>query len=228
MKESPATHQESVISTLAERAGVYFLFARLFREAPTPELLRELVQCQWLSSAERFAGDGQQSQVCDIDPAEDPHWLDAAEEIAVDYARLFAVPGEQSVHPYESAYCDTLSIDTSAACSAYFENQRPIVGLPGFIGGPSASALARAYAGSGFELDPACHELPDHLSIELEFMGRLLERGDVDATKVFFQEHLGQWAFRCLEDVKRNVPSGFYRIAADTLTTFLRHEQEVL
>jgi len=205
------------------RAACYLLFAQLFREAPRLELLGAIVQHNLLTLAEQW-GEGSDS----LDRAEDPRWPRQAEAIAVEYARLFAVPGEQSVQPYESVYCDTLTIDTSTACAAYFGSQRPLVGLRGFIGGPSASALARAYAEARFELDPAAHELPDHLSIELEFMGRLLERGDADDAKTFFQEHLGRWVVRCLEDVKRDVPVGFYRTAADTLTTFLQYEQQLL
>jgi len=223
MSQEVLSSQSSVEADPMARAAVYLLFARLFREAPSVKLLREIVQRRLLTLIEQ-RGEGSGS----LDPAEDPRWPQQAEAIAVEYARLFAVPGKQAVHPYESVYCDTLSIDTSTACSAYFGDQRPIVGLPGFIGGPSASAIAKAYAEAGFELDPACHELPDHLSIELEFVGRLLERGDADDAKAFFQEHLGRWVVRCLEDVKRDVPVGFYRTAADTLTTFLQYEQQLL
>jgi len=203
------------------RAAVYLLFARLFREAPSVKLLREIVQRRLLTLIEQ-RGEGSGS----LDPAEDPQWPQQAEAIAVEYARLFAVPGKQAVHPYESVYRDTLSIDTSTACSAYFGNQRPIIGLPGFIGGPSASAIARTYAEAGFESDPAAHELPDHLSIELEFMGRLLERGDVEHATVFFQEHLGRWVFRCLTEIRQKASSSFYRTLAETLAVFLRCEQQ--
>ena len=223
MSQEVLSSQSSVEANPMARAAVYLLFARLVRGAPSVELLREIVQRRLLTLAEQW-GEGSGS----LDPAENPRWPQQTEAIAVEYARLFAVPGEQAVHPYESAYCDTLSIDTSTACSAYFGDQRPIVGLPGFIGGSSASAVARAYAEAGLELDPAAHELPDHISIELEFMGRLLERGDRDGAKTFFQGHLSRWAFRCLEDVKRNVTVGFYRLAADTLTTFLQYEQQFL
>lgn len=205
------------------RAAVYLLFARLFREAPSVKLLREILQHRLLTLANQW-DEGSSTP----DPAEDPRWPQQAEAIAVDYARLFAVPGEQAVHPYESAYCDTLSIDTSTACSAHFGDQRPLRGLPGFIGGPSANAVARVYIEAGFELNPAAHELPDHIGVELEFMGRLLERSAVDEAKAFFREHLSRWAFRCLADVKRNARGGFYRVVAETLLTFLQHEQQSL
>ncbi|MBI2246500.1 MAG: molecular chaperone TorD family protein [Armatimonadetes bacterium] len=211
MNTSTSIHQESATTKLAERAGLYFFFARLFREAPTAELLREIVQHRWLSNAE-----------------EDPQWPNQAEAIAVEYARLFAVPGEQAVRPYESAYCDTLTIDSSTACSAYFESEPQIGGLAGFLYGPSASAVRAAYLLAGFELDSSAHELPDHLAIELEFMGRLLEHGELERAGTFFAEHLGRWVFRCLEEIRQKTPSRFYRAVVDSLETLLQDEQALL
>lgn len=180
-------------------AAFYFLFARLFREPPSEELLRLIVDDRLLTT----------------------------EEIAVEYARLFAVPGEQAVHPYESVYCDTLAIDTSTACSPYFEPEAQGTGLSGFLHGSSAVAVREAYRRAGFELDAAVHELPDHLAIELEFMGRLLAQGDTRHATVFFAEHLGRWIFSCLDDVRQKAAGGFYRAAADALEAFVQHEHAV-
>ena len=120
---------------------------------------------------------------------------------------------------------DTLRIDASTACSPYFEPEPKVSGLTGFLHGPSTGAVREAYRRAGFELGPATHELPDHLAHELEFMGRLLERGDGDHARVFFSEHLGRWALRCLADVKQQAHLAFYRPVADSLTVFLRREQ---
>lgn len=38
------------------------------------------------------------------------------------------------------------------------------------------------------ELDPATHELPDHLAIELEFLGRLIEHGELGEARAFLGE----------------------------------------
>ena len=226
MNEATADLQTSATANLQERAGAYLLFARLLREAPSTDLLRDIVQHQLLTCAEQCGG----CPACTgttLDPAEDATWPQQAEAIAVEYARLFAVPGEQSVQPYESVYCDTLTIDTSTACSPYFESEPQAIGLAGFLHGPSTVAVREAYRRAGFELDPTLHELPDHLAIELEFLGQLLARGAQDQAKDFFTQHLGRWVFRCLEEITQKTHIDFYRVVADTLTTFLRREVEL-
>ena len=124
--------------------------------------------------------------------------------------------------PYESVYCDTLAIDTSTACSAYFASKPSMESLKGFIGGPSASRVHEAYRQAGFELDPAFHDLPDHLSVESEFLGRLLQAGREDEARQFFATHLDHWVFRFLEKLEVQQVSGFYREVADALGLCLR------
>jgi TorA maturation chaperone TorD len=203
MSHAFSTTAESTDLDLAARSAAYVVFARLFREAPTPGFL------QWLK---------EHGVLVDVDGA--PGTSDA-EAIAIEYARLFAVPGEQSVQPYESVYRDTLTIDASTACSAYFSPEPPPSGLPGFLYGPSAVAVRDVYARAGFEVDPATHQLPDHLSVELEFLGHLLQRGDLEDATAFFRTHLGRWVFRCMEEITQKTPSGFYGVVAEALSVFL-------
>jgi len=219
MMPSASTHPPTTVAALPIRAGTYLLFARLFREAPTAELLREIVQQRLLSNA-------------------DPRWPQQAEAIAVEFARLFAVPGEQAVRPYESVYCDSLTIDMSTACSPYFESGPQPEGLTGFLHGPSTSSVSEVYRRAGFELDASLHELPDHLAIELEFMGQLLARGAQDHARDFFTQHLGRparqgnqeaggWVFHCVDEIRQEAhPTGFYRAVADALAAFLRQDQQ--
>lgn len=205
-------------ASVQERAGVYLLFARLFREAPTAELLRQLVEHRWLTAAEQWA-DAERS----LDPVEGASWPKQSEAIAIEFARLFVVPGEQAVRPYESVYTDTLTIDTSTACSPYFDPEPTAGGLTGFLHGASANAVRDAYQHAGFSVEPGSHELPDHLAIELEFMGQLLARGKTNEARAFLTAHLGRWIFRCLEDIQQRA-SPFYRAVAKSLANFLRHE----
>ena len=217
----------SPYATFEARAAVYLLFARLFREPPSQTLLQAIVRERLLTLAE-LCGKSTNRIEPSLDPAEDCGWLDRVQAIAVEYTRLFAAPGAHAVQPYESVYCDTVSVDTSTACSAYFTTPAGPCQLTGLLHGPSAVAVREAYRRGGFELDPSSHELPDHLGIQLEFMGQLLKRGAGEQAAVFFQAHLGRWVFRCLEDIRQSPPAAFYHAVVDSATTFLQHEQQVL
>jgi TorA maturation chaperone TorD len=195
MIQVTAENQRVSGTNLRARTNLYLFFGQIFREAPTPELLHEI-------------GSSEQ-----------------AGPLAVEFARLFAVPGESSVKPYESVYCDTLTIDTSTACSPYFEPGPQLGGLTGFLQGPSTVAVGDIYRQAGFQISPLVHELPDHLAVELEFMGRLFEREEASKAKDFFAEHLGRWVFRCLEEIEKKSCLDFYRLAARQAADFLKQEQ---
>lgn len=56
--------------------------------------------------------------------------------------------------------------------------------LEGALGGASAQMLAQCYASAGFARREEFRDLPDHVAMQLEFVGALLERaaaGDADA-----------------------------------------------
>ena len=207
---------------LETRVSGYLLLARLLRTAPSEALLKEVVQNGLLTLVERIGHPATAGVM--LDPAEDVRWPDQVQTIAVDFARLFAVPGEHAVRPYESAYCDTIEIDASTACSTYVHSA-PSCSVTGLLHGPSATAVRAVYRQAGFELDPAVGELPDHVAVELEFVGRLLERAAEREAAAFFQAHLGRWVFRCLHGIKRHAQIAFYRTVADVAETFLRFEE---
>ncbi|MBI4352461.1 MAG: molecular chaperone TorD family protein [Candidatus Omnitrophica bacterium] len=181
-----------------EKAGIYFLFSRLFREAPDPGLINEIL--------ERTDGTGKE------------------EEIAVEYASLFVVPGECRVSPYESFYCDSLTVDTSTADSPYFQAGCRLGGMKGFLYGVSAAAVEKAYRENGFEVDPRFYDLPDHIACELEFVGRLYERGRDEAARAFIHRHLGRWVSLFLTELEKQKRSIFYKRAARKLISFLTPE----
>ncbi|MFB1490206.1 MULTISPECIES: molecular chaperone [unclassified Thiocapsa] len=71
------------------------------------------------------------------------------DRLLVIYSRLFLVPGDQ--HP-------------SLSTGAY---------LDGTVAGGSVTAMETCYRRCGLEKDAALQDLPDHLSIQLEFLARL-------------------------------------------------------
>lgn len=74
-----------------------------------------------------------------------------AQELGREYQRLFAGPYHLEAPPYESCY------------------RSP----GGAVMGESAVAVLRSYEAAGFLLHPAIRDLPDHIALELLFLGLL-------------------------------------------------------
>ncbi|MBI1978201.1 MAG: molecular chaperone TorD family protein, partial [Candidatus Omnitrophica bacterium] len=88
-----------------------------------------------------------------------------------------------------------------------------------------ARAVEKTYRDeAGFELDPKFHDLPDHVACELEFAGRLYRKEKVDAAVHFIKNHLAQWIFHFLSNLKKQKRSIFYQKVAMSLTNFLERE----
>ncbi|MBI2167016.1 MAG: molecular chaperone TorD family protein [Candidatus Omnitrophica bacterium] len=207
---------------LEEKTAVYFLFSRLFREAPDGALLRSVTEQKLLTLAFCFSGDAVPGNTTIL---EDPDWPARVDDIAVEYTSLFVAPGEKAVSPYESYYCDRLTIDTSTANSCYFRSESLPEGMKGFLGGESAVQVQTIYEAEGFRKVTAFHELPDHAACELEFMGRMLQAGKEDAAEAFFKEHLGRWIFVFLNHLTKQTVSNFYQKVALSLERFIQREE---
>ena len=71
--------------------------------------------------------------------------------------------------------------------------------LEGGLAGASAQMMEQCYATAGFARHEAFHDLPDHVGIQFEFVGALLERaaqGDADAAAMageFVAGFVRQW-----------------------------------
>ena len=215
---SKLENQESQALLNQEIAGGYFLFDGLFHQSPGGDLLRTIIEAKLLTQAKDFYY--QDSDRFDK-ILEDPQWLHQEEKIAVEFASLFVVPGQDMITPYESYYCDTLVIDHSTACSPYFQSQEGSVGLKGFLGGNSSQSVMNLYKGFGFEINPAFFDLPDHVSAELEFIGKLYELGYCAEAEHFYQKHLGRWIGLFLNKLSEQTKSNFYSAVAESLKGFL-------
>ncbi|MBI4357740.1 MAG: molecular chaperone TorD family protein [Candidatus Omnitrophica bacterium] len=205
---------------LEEKAGAYLFFSRLFREAPDESLVKEIVEKKLLTLAYHF-GDESLTEKTFL---EEIDWLSKTEKILIEHTALFVAPGEDSIPPYESYYCDTLTIDTSTADSAYFQNEPIGHGLSGFLSGTSTSCVKKVYQSEGFGIDSNYHDLSDHVACELEFMGKMYVEGKTDTARFFLRTHLGRWIFSFLEELEKQDRSHFYQRVALSLKLFLKHE----
>jgi TorA maturation chaperone TorD len=91
---------------------------------------------------------------------------------------------------------------------------------------------------AGFALAPEHRSLPDHVSVELEFMARMaareaeaVEAGDAEAAsrsrhiqKEFLEAHLGRWLPQFCGHAAEHAELGFYRELARLAGHFLDSE----
>lgn len=137
-------------------------------------------------------------------------------ELAEEYAALFVVPG--GLPPYES------------------------VRLKGLLSQAPAWEVEEFYRKCGLVVREDLRFLPDHLGMELEFMGYLAGREAEALLKEdqnsaaewrrfqydFFHNHLEKWAFAFLQDIGRYAFHPFYKSIGALASRFLEEEKEHL
>ena len=196
-------------SDAAARGHVYELLATVFRR-PLDAGLLERLRAPEMLAAMSAAG---------VDPGDDFTGGDSEtllDQLAIDYTQLFHGPVDR-IAPYESIQ---------------FGNGDELMGAP-------AGEVCRFMAEVGFTVMPETGELPDHISVELAFMGELAHR-EAEALAVddhktaeltaslqsrFLAEHLGRWAERFARKVLDRAVAPFYAAVAGLLRGFIADER---
>jgi TorA maturation chaperone TorD len=200
--------------TARERSGLYGFLAEVFRAEPTPDLLGRIEDPGFaavLEAAGAHMGE---------DLARQPEGA-LLKDLAIEYTRLFLGPGRH-VRPYAATYLDGPGLDGGGAS----------------LGGPSAIWARDFMEAAGFALAPGHRNLPDHVSVELEFMARMavreaeaLETGDATTARrlrklqrEFLENHLGRWLPRFCGHAAEHAELSFYRELARLTGHFLDSE----
>lgn len=137
--------------------------------------------------------------------------------LLVDYTRLFLGPVQPVAPPYGSCW---LSGETDLMQE-------------------STLHVEAMYRQAGFEIDEAFHELPDHVSVELEYLYLLTfklnsahrdgrtDRFDEWASlrARFLTEHLGRWVKPFAAAVRSGAETAFYRELAALTESFVLRAQ---
>ncbi len=195
------------------RSQAYGLLASVFRTEPGSEFIEEL-------RGPRFAG---ALDSLDVDLGRDFETAPAEalrEDLGIEFTRLFMGPGEH-VSPHESIFVE---VDGDAG------------GLYGAI----TVKVKKFIETTGLVYDDAFTGLPDHVSVELEFMGRLGEfeaekwiNGDdegarycLSVQKMFAEEHLLRWIPQFCEQVIARAELPFYREMARITSEFVDFDYE--
>ncbi|MCP4399036.1 MAG: molecular chaperone TorD [bacterium] len=141
---------------------------------------------------------------------------DGAQELAVEYAKLFVGPYELLAPPYGSVYLD---------------RQKRVMG-------DSTMTVKNMYREYGLQLADDFNEIPDHIAAELEFMyyliykeiEKLQQSGNgnastfVHAQKRLIHSFLGEFVFLLCKKIQEETISTFYKALADCVSTFVRSD----
>ena len=196
---------------LAARADLCRLLAACFFE-PGPEFAEEKLFDSLTDAASRVdaALAAQANRLGDAFAAED------AQELLVDYTRLFLGPVDALAQPYGSVW---------------IEQRQSLMQ-------DSTLAVLALYEAGGVEVDEDFRDLPDHIVAELEFLYLLLFRRaealrneDADAAaryaglqRRFLDEHLGRWVTPFTTAMREGAQTAFYRELGALTDLFVRRE----
>jgi TorA maturation chaperone TorD len=210
------TARNDMAEMATARSNVYGLLAAVFRAEPSAALLAGLRASEFaevLASLDLSLGEDFRDAPCEK----------LVEDLAIEFTRLFIGPGPR-ISPHESA-----NIDYGNAMEAT-------------LWGPETVAVKTFIEASGLEYDESFSDMPDHISAELEFMGKLAtkeaetwaEPNEAFATNIrkiegrFLDEHLCRWASRFCNKVIERSELPFYREFAEVTKGFLEYEGETL
>ena len=195
-----------------DRAAVYGLLARLFREEVDAETLDELATLPRSDDGDAMS-EGMGLIGSYGEAGEDAEG-DRLTELAVDFVRVFighGTDGHSAAYPYESVYTS---------------NKRLLMQQ-------ARKEVAAMYASCGIAAQPSWKEGEDHIASELEFMQILCLREDgqkqsLAKQREFLETHLLNWVPQMAADMKRFAKTDFYRGLACMLEGFLTLDKDFL
>ncbi len=207
---TPAIGHDELARSAIERSRLYGLLATVFRREPSAEFLCQMKTPELVVA---LSGAG-----VDIgDEFETGRFVDIAEDLAIEYTRLFLGPGKH-ISPHESVQLKRGS---------------------GILWGVETSAVRQAYRDAGFDMGEEETDIPDHISVELDFLSLLAkeesqawtDRNQEDAAKLlhlqhgFISNHIGKWVGIFCAKVKEQAEFAYYPAFADLLRSYLSGEK---
>jgi len=195
------------------RSDIYGLLATVYGQEITSDLLGQIKTPQFLGALSVLGNEG-------IDDLMQKPESELLEDLAVEYSYLFLGPGKH-ISPHESVH-----------------HQRED-GQWGKLWGVSTVEVKRFIEATGLSYNEEFKGLPDHISVEFEFMQQLTLReekawkedpGQAQACrqveKRFIEEHLICWVPSFCEKVIEETESLFYRAMAALTRSFIALEME--
>jgi len=196
------------------RSNIYGLLALMYRQEVTPDLLLQVKDPRFLGVFADLGVEGIE------DLFEKPEET-LIEDLAVEYTRLFLGPGKH-ISPHESVH-----------------HQRED-GDWGTLWGAATVDVKKFIEATGLEYDADYKGMPDHVSVEFEFMAALTRREAqawseedekgarqyIDVQQKFIKDHLVQWIPDFCGKVIQQAELPFYRAVAELTQSFIEFENQ--
>jgi TorA maturation chaperone TorD len=208
------TEKAQRMAVARQRSNIYGLLASVYRQEVTADLLHQVKDPQFLGVLSDL---GIQLSSDFLQRPEE----ELLDELAVEYAGLFLGPGGH-ISPHESVH-----------------HQRDD-GQGGLLWGESTAEVKKFIESTGLSYNSEYSGLPDHISVELEFMQQLTlreeqawgeedEDGALDCLKFekkFIEDHLIHWIPIFCEKVIEVAELPFYREVAALTKNFIEFENK--
>ena len=213
------------------RGSIYTLLSQCFMQ-PTKELVNSIIDGTLNDAFENNIGLTEDKKVLEKlvklkDFSTQSKKLFSEEvlrEMKAEYSRLFVGPGHVLAPPYESVY-KTKNEDNKT----------------GMVMGDSAVAAKQFYRSADLEISDNYKDLPDHITLELHFMGHLCtleserdEESEGDQASVrkmqvnFLKAHLGSWVSNFSQAISQATNSPFYCGVAELTERWIKIELDEL
>jgi len=195
------------------RSNIYGLLATIYRREMTSDLLKQIKDPSMLGVLSNLGIELNHGFMKTPE-----HEL--LEDLAVEYARLFIGPGKH-ISPHESVH------------------HKRDDGRWGQLWGPSTAEVKKFIESAGLSYQSEYTGLPDHISVELEFMQQVTlaeekawEDGDrnlalvcLEIEKKFIEAHLAEWIPDFCGKVINGAEFPFYRLMAELTQKFVEFEK---
>jgi TorA maturation chaperone TorD len=210
-----ATLTEERVQLSSYRSSVYGFLARVYQKELTGELLEHLRSPRFVGVLEELG-----LQLGEEFTSTLPEEL--LEDLAVEYTRLFLGPGKH-VSPHESVHrTDGKPTDV------------------GVLWGAATVEVKKFVESLGLKYREGAHNIPDHISHEMELMQKVVEReceawkkeetGEalycLKVEKMFLEDHLVKWVPAFTRQVIDLAEHRFYREIAEVTGGFIEFEKE--
>lgn len=213
-EKRPAGPVKKNVETAEARSSIYSFLSLIYSTEVTENLLKQIKETDMLSTLSDMGASFEKDLLKRPDK-------ELIEDLAVEYTRLFLGPANH-ISPHESIYHERGDGDW------------------GQMWGADTVAVKKFIETTGLEYKTEYTGLPDHISVELEFMGEVIKReaeawkdndreGAAYCLKIqkqFIEKHLGAWVPAFCEKVVEHAELSFYREIAKLTGNFLKNESK--